>query len=156
MGGLAIWFIFELIGVGAAPDLSETQAFKNVSLQMMIDKTFTYGRIFCKKLHHIQVLDVRYEWPKWKRYPFTVSSFRKNLTLSPLPLPHLWSRITESKSQSNTITLTLDTPTDFAFSPRLVKYVPKITKVCFSGSSKTQKLKNSSYLRKVRIFKVPL
>ena len=36
----------------------------------MIDKTFTFYCIFPKKLHRIQVFDVRYEWPKWKRYPF--------------------------------------------------------------------------------------
>ena len=69
-------FIFELIGVGAIPDLSEPQTFKNVFLQMMIDKTFTFRHIFHKKLHHIHVFDVRYEWSKWKRYSFTASSFR--------------------------------------------------------------------------------
>ena len=62
MSWLAAWFIFELKGVGAAPDLNEPQACKNVSLQMMIDKTFTFRRIFHKNLHHIQVFDVRYEW----------------------------------------------------------------------------------------------
>ena len=30
MRWLATWFIFELIGVGAAPDPNEPQAFKNV------------------------------------------------------------------------------------------------------------------------------
>ena len=39
-----------------APDLSESQAFKNVSLQRMIDQTFTFRRLFFKKLHHIPVL----------------------------------------------------------------------------------------------------
>ena len=29
MSWLATWFIFELVWVGAAPDLSEPQAFKN-------------------------------------------------------------------------------------------------------------------------------
>ena len=53
MSWLATWFIFKLVGVGAAPDLSEVQAFKNVSLQMVIDKTFTFCRIFHKKLHCI-------------------------------------------------------------------------------------------------------
>ena len=48
MSWLATCFIFKLKGVGAAPDLSEPQAFKNVSLQMMIDKTFTFRRIFHK------------------------------------------------------------------------------------------------------------
>ena len=61
MSWLATWFIFELMGVGAAPDLSEPQAFKNVSLQMMIDQTFTCCRTLHKKLHHIQVFDVQYE-----------------------------------------------------------------------------------------------
>ena len=56
MRWLATWFIFELIGVGAAPDLSEPQAFKNVSLQMVIDKRFTFRGIFLKKMHHIQFL----------------------------------------------------------------------------------------------------
>ena len=56
MSCLASWFIFELIGVGAAVDLREIQAFKNVSLQMMIDQTFIFHRIFFFKLHLIQVL----------------------------------------------------------------------------------------------------
>ena len=42
--------------VGAALDLSEPHAFKNPSLQMMIDQTFIFCRIILKKLHHIQVL----------------------------------------------------------------------------------------------------
>ena len=58
MSRLATWFIFNLIGVGAALDLSEPQASKNISLQMMINKTFTFCHIFHKKLHHIQVFDV--------------------------------------------------------------------------------------------------
>ena len=58
MSRLATWFIFNLIGVGAALDLSEPQAFENISLQMMIDKTFTFCPIFHKKLYHIQVFDV--------------------------------------------------------------------------------------------------
>ena len=62
MSWLATWFIFELIGVGAAPNLSELQAFKNASLQMKIDEISTLRRIFHKNLHHIQVFDVRYEW----------------------------------------------------------------------------------------------
>ena len=53
MSWLATWFIFELIGLGAAMDVSEVQVFKNVSLQIMIDKTFTFHHIFPKKLHHI-------------------------------------------------------------------------------------------------------
>ena len=53
MSWLATWFIFELIGLGAAMDLSEVQVFKNVSLQIMMDKTFTFRRIVHKKLHHI-------------------------------------------------------------------------------------------------------
>ena len=78
MSWLATWFIFELIVVWAAPDLNELQAFKNESLQMVIDKTFTFRRVFHKKFHHIQVFEVRYEQLKWKRkrYPFTASSFR--------------------------------------------------------------------------------
>ena len=58
MSWLATWFIVKLIEVGAATDLTEPQAFKNVCLQMMIDKTFTFCRIFYKKLHHNQVFDV--------------------------------------------------------------------------------------------------
>ena len=38
--------MFELIKVGAAPNLSEAQAFKNFALQMMIDQTFTFRRFF--------------------------------------------------------------------------------------------------------------
>ena len=67
MSWLATWFIFELIGMGAAPDLSEPQAFKNVSLQMMMEKTFTFRSIFHKNLHRIQVFDVRYEWQSGSR-----------------------------------------------------------------------------------------
>ena len=73
---LAAWFIFELIGLRA---VSEPQVFKNVSLQiMMSDQTFTFLCKFHKKLHHIQVCNVRYELPKWKRkrYSFIASSFR--------------------------------------------------------------------------------
>ena len=84
MSWFATWFIFELIGVEAAPDLSEPQAFENVSVQMIIDKTLSFCRIFHKKFHHVQVFDVRYEWPKWKRYSSTVSSFRFHKSL-PLP-----------------------------------------------------------------------
>ena len=68
-------------------NLSEPQVFKNVSLQMMIDETFTFYCIFHKKLHHIQVFDVRYEWPKRKRYPFTTSASPKICRFQ-LPLPH--------------------------------------------------------------------
>ena len=46
MSWLATCFIFEFIGVESAPDLSEPQAFKNVSLQMMIDQTFIFRQIF--------------------------------------------------------------------------------------------------------------
>ena len=28
----------------------------------MVDKTFIFRRLFHKKLHHIQVFDVRYDW----------------------------------------------------------------------------------------------
>ena len=58
MRWLATWLIFKLIGVGTAPNLSEPQAFKNVYLQIIVDKTFTFCHIFLKKLHHIQVFDV--------------------------------------------------------------------------------------------------
>ena len=86
MSRLATWFIFELIGVGAAPDLSEPQAFKNVSLLLMIDKTFTFHRKFHKNLHHIQVFDVRYEWQSGSGSGifFTASRFRLHKNL-PLP-----------------------------------------------------------------------
>ena len=56
MSWLATRIIFELTGVGAAPDLSKPQAFKNVSLQLIIDQTFTFRRIFFERLHHIQLL----------------------------------------------------------------------------------------------------
>ena len=75
MSWLGTLFILELIGVRLPTDLSGSQAFLNVSLQMMIDKTFIFRPIFHKKLHRIQVFDARYEWPKWKRCPFTSSSF---------------------------------------------------------------------------------
>ena len=50
MSWLATWFIFELIGVGAAPDVSEPQAFKIFSVQMTVYKTFTFCCIFHKKI----------------------------------------------------------------------------------------------------------
>ena len=46
MSWLATWFIFKLIEVGAARNLREPQAFKNVSLQMMTNQTFTFWHIF--------------------------------------------------------------------------------------------------------------
>ena len=46
MSCLATWFIVEFIGVGAAPDQSDPQAFKNVPLQTMIDQTFTFRPLF--------------------------------------------------------------------------------------------------------------
>ena len=93
MSWLATWFIFELIGVGAASDLSEPQVFISVSLQMMTDQTFTLRRIFYKKNCNTFKFNAQYEWPKRKRkrYPFIISSFlfHKNLSLPPLPLPNL-------------------------------------------------------------------
>ena len=50
---LAAWFIFGLIGERTALDLSEPQAFKNVSLQMIIDQTFNFCHIFFEILQHI-------------------------------------------------------------------------------------------------------
>ena len=49
MSWLAIWFIFELVEVKAASDLSEPQVLKNVSLQIMVYRAFTFRRIFHKK-----------------------------------------------------------------------------------------------------------
>ena len=49
-------FIFWVDRVGAAPDLSEPQAIKNVSLPIIVDQTFTFYRTLFKKLHHVQVL----------------------------------------------------------------------------------------------------
>ena len=46
MSWLATWFIFELTEVGSALDLSEPQAFKNVCLQIMINQTFSFRRMF--------------------------------------------------------------------------------------------------------------
>ena len=68
--------------MGAAPDLSDA------SLQMMIYKTFSFRRIFYKKLNHIQVFEVvmNIKW-KGKRYPLTASSYRFHENL---PLPHSW------------------------------------------------------------------
>ena len=67
---LATWFIFELIGVGPALDLSEQQAFKNVSLQMMIGQTFTFQRIFFQKITPHSSFVVRYELPKRPSHPW--------------------------------------------------------------------------------------
>ena len=55
MSRLAVWFIFELIGVGAASDPSEPQALKNFSLSMMIDQWFCFYQIFNKNLPHSSV-----------------------------------------------------------------------------------------------------
>ena len=52
MSWLVIWFIVELIGVGAAPDLREPQALKNVFLRMMIDKTYFLSYISSKLAPH--------------------------------------------------------------------------------------------------------
>ena len=65
---------------------------------MIIDKTFTFYCIFHKKLHHIQDFDVQYDLPKWKRYPFTPSSFRFHENLS---LPHPWSQLLLYESLHN-------------------------------------------------------
>ena len=70
--------------MGAAPDLSEPQAFKNGPLLMMIDKTSTF-RIFHKNLHHIQVFDVRY---KWQNESDTL------LLLPALASAHRWAQLT--------------------------------------------------------------
>ena len=83
---LAAWFIFEWIGLGAAPDLSELHGFKNVSLQMMIDQTFTFRRIFFEKLHHIQVLT----------FDINVQSGSGTLLLLQLPLPRKFATFTAS------------------------------------------------------------
>ena len=48
MSWLATWFILELIRMGATPDLSEPQAFKIISLQMMIDKPLGFVKYFTK------------------------------------------------------------------------------------------------------------
>ena len=87
MSWLSAWFIFELTRVGAVPDLSEPQAFKNVSLQMMIIKHPLFVVYFLLIAPHSS-FDVRYEKLKWKRYPFTASSlrFHENLLLPPLLL----------------------------------------------------------------------
>ena len=60
--------------VGAAPNISDLQAFKNVSLQMMIYQTFTFRQIFFFfNFHHIQVLT------------FDTKGQSGNGTLLPLP-----------------------------------------------------------------------
>ena len=56
MSWLFTWFILELTQVAAATDLSEPQAFKEVSLQIMIIKHSLFARFFSEELHHIQVL----------------------------------------------------------------------------------------------------
>ena len=97
------WFIFELIGVGSAPDLREPQALKNVSLQIMIAKTSNFCRKFHKNLHHIHVFDVRYEWQSGSG------------TLLPLQLP-LTQKFAAS-SASASISLITTSP-NAAFYPR--------------------------------------
>ena len=62
MSWLALWFIFELKGVESFPDLSVPHALKNVSLQMMVDQTFTFPRIFCLKIAPHSSFEVRYKW----------------------------------------------------------------------------------------------
>ena len=63
--------------MGSFQDLSEPQAFKNVSLQMMIDKIFYFRRIFFEKLHHSQVLT----------FDMNGQSGSGSKSLLPLPLP---------------------------------------------------------------------
>ena len=79
---------------GGCPDLSEPQTFKNVSLQMTVYRAYTFRHKFYKKLYPIQGLDVRYEWPEWKRkrYPFTASTkiCRFHRFHFELPLPRPW------------------------------------------------------------------
>ena len=60
--------------VEVARDIRKPKAFKNVSLQMMIDQTFTFRRMLFKKLHHIQVLT----------FDVNVQSGRGSGTLLPL------------------------------------------------------------------------
>ena len=64
--------------MGAAPDLSEPQASNNVSLQMMIDQTFTFCRMFLKKLHHLKILtfDMSGQSGSGSGTLFAASSFR--------------------------------------------------------------------------------
>ena len=77
-----------LLWVWAGPGLNKPQAFKNVSLQNNHQSNIHFLLYILQKLAlYIQVFDVRYEWRKWKRYPFTAPSFgfHKNLSL-PLPI----------------------------------------------------------------------
>ena len=80
--------------MGAAPDLNKPQAFNNVPLQMMIDKTSTFRHIFHKNLHHIQVFNFR--------------SKRKNGSGTLLPLP----------ASSSASTFQVTTLPNAAFYPR--------------------------------------
>ena len=73
MSWLATWFIFELIGVSPA---GEQQEFEKASLQMLANRIITFITYFTKKIHHIQVFNVRYKRP------------RGSGTLLPLQLPH--------------------------------------------------------------------
>ena len=94
MSWLATWCIFELIGLGgeAAPDLSKIQAFKIFFLAKDGLSNSHFSSNIYKKLYPIQVFDVRYDWPKWKRCPFTAftasaSSFRSTFLLQLPPFP---------------------------------------------------------------------
>ena len=49
---LGTWFMFELIRVGAVPDLDEPQALKNISLHIMIDQAFTFLSYLKKRFTH--------------------------------------------------------------------------------------------------------
>ena len=60
MSWLFTWFIFEFTQVAATPNLSEPQAFKNVTFQMMIFKHSLIVGYLKKNAPHSS-FDVRYE-----------------------------------------------------------------------------------------------
>ena len=56
MSWLAAWFIFALVGVGAAPDLGEPQAYKNVSMQIILKKHALFVVYFTKTCATVKFL----------------------------------------------------------------------------------------------------
>ena len=59
MSWLATWFIFELIGVGAVPDLSETQAFKVFSTSLLLSKSWMVQFLKTKNKTILLVCSIR-------------------------------------------------------------------------------------------------
>ena len=83
--------------VGAVPDLSEPQAFENISLQMMIDQTFTFRRISkknCTSLkiwHSIWMVKVKAEAVLFHRFQLPLPLSQKFAASASLKVTQVYS-----------------------------------------------------------------